>query len=161
MPEAKSPSRIIQETLASILTTAEASLRIDSRTVTVVKHLPGQSYAQRFPLVAVEKPIRIERQDFGCRYERLVYRVPMTILEVCGVRPDDGHEAEERLALLFTKLRGVISSSSHLEMAFLHVHESFNSWDEEEIDAVGNNLRRLPLSYEIPVVIENGKVWEV
>jgi hypothetical protein len=161
MPEAMTVERIVQEALVAILVAGEADLRIDSRPVSVVRHVPEQAMSGRVPAIEVKRAVRQGVEPWASGYERIELSVPVNFFDGGKPNSDDWDVLAERLSLLVDRARKKLKEFPNLNLSFLHVHESFTRWQEGELESVGNNWRKLPMSLVVPVIVEEGKVWEV
>jgi hypothetical protein len=160
----KTPGKILHETIVAILDQSKASLKVDNRVVTVFPYFPENTFSQKaMPLVVVERPVKSEEEPWGRDYERRVYTVPILLVDSVGVRPGDEQFAEERIDLLFEKVKAVFAeaTNANMRLPWLHVFWSLISWDEEESAPGGNNLLLKPLQLSVPMTLERGKVWNV
>jgi hypothetical protein len=160
----KTPAKIIQEALVTILEAGKTGLAVDARVVTVFDHLPQNGFSQKaMPVVVVQRPEKDSEEPWGRDYERRVYTQTIALVDVEGVRPGDEDEVKERLDLLFEKIKKLLahSSNANLRLPWLHVFWSLCSWDEDQPTPAGNNLMVKPLLLTVPMTIERGKVWDI
>lgn len=160
MPTEKTPQQWVHDRFKEILSEAEESLRVDSRTVRIVGVLPEQApQASRVPMICVERPEEDSRRPWGGGYDRIELVGRILIVDACRVSEGGPNEADERLSRMLVYIEKALRETSNMGLAFLHVYQAFLKLDRQEAETLNNNMRGLPVVYTLPVIVERGTLF--
>lgn len=163
-PTAKTPQVIVQEGIAALLHANAASLAVDQRTPTVTMQIPEKRFSSaKLPLICVDD-VTEQSDEPWSGVRRLVLQVPMLFLDgVGGGSKGDKRAGIRQIELLAAKTKAFLQGANpHWNMEFLGLHVSMCTWNVGEARvATGANLLMVPMSIDVPVIVEKGKIWEV
>ena len=164
MAETKTTQKIIQEKIYELLNSTEgqAELTVNGRAPLIKTYVPDVKYSQaNLPLIAINRPIELERQSWDYFYDRVSYGVPLLFVDAGG-SPQQQEASREALELLKQKVRKYLRSIGNLELAYLHVYQNQMRWtDGDDTNFIGQNLIEMPVSIEIFTLQSVDMLWYV
>lgn len=144
--------KTIQDGLISLLTTNEASLRVDARTVTIAREWVEPLSQRDMPLVVVNRPQLEESRTWSPTQHRNVYILEIECIEPAKGQPEQRRDSMERVQLLRDNVLSVLRGAPHLNLAALRVFESHCRYEPVAMETVAGNFHRVALEVTIPTI---------